>query len=217
MENTPTQVTNTSPASIGKLALALSSAQGQMKGAIKDAENPFFKSSYANLASVWEACRKALSDNELSVAQIVDANESGMFLRTMLMHSSGECLSGVMPINFSEKTNAQQIGSIITYYRRYALSAIVGVAPEDDDGNNASQVTLESPAAKWAKTDPSLNALKSSAKDFVREIEMAESLGEFNRLVEKNLDLLKQLEKLPDWLKRAQEKIAQCREAFALS
>lgn len=203
---------------IGKLATALSKAQGQMQGAKKDADNPFFKSKYADLASVWEACRKPLADNELSVSQVVDANESGMFVKTMLMHSSGECISGIMPVQFTEKTTAQQIGSIITYYRRYALSAIVGVAPEDDDGNNASQVTLQSPAAKWAQTDTAYDKIKSDTTEFVKKIEMTESIGEFNSLVENHAELLKKLaDKLPEWSSRTKLKIDQCREAFELS
>lgn len=195
-----------------KLAAALSKAQGQMLGAKKDADNPFFKSKYADLASVWDACRKALSNNELSVAQIVDADETGMYLRTILLHSSGENLEGRMPMNFSEKTNAQQIGSIITYYRRYALSAIVGVAPEDDDGNNASQITLENP-----KRDPSLEKIKTDTTEFVKKVEMAESKLELTELVTKHAALLNQLKKLPDWLQRTNDKIAQCREAFDLA
>lgn len=205
---------------IGKLAAALSKAQGQMKGAAKDADNPFFKSKYADLASVWEACRKALSDNELSVTQVVDSNETGMFLHTILMHSSGERIEGCMPIQFSEKTTAQQIGALITYFRRYALSAIVGVAPEDDDGNEASKTPLQSPAAKWAKSKPGeTDKIKADATEFSRDLEMCESIGELNRLIENKKDLMsKMTEVLPqEWTTRALQKIAQCREAFELA
>lgn len=203
---------------IARLADALSRAQGQMQGAKKDADNPFFKSKYADLASIWGACREALSANGLSVAQIVDHSpEIGMFLKTRLMHSSGESICGIMPIQFSEKATAQQIGALITYYRRYALAAIVGVAPEDDDGNEASKVPLQSPMAKWAQTDPALDKVKLDATEFSRKLEMCESIGEFNRLVENNDVLLKQLERLPEWLARARAKIAQCREAFELA
>lgn len=207
-----------------KLALALSKAQGQMQGAKKDADNPFFKSKYADLASVWEACRKALSDNELSVAQIVDADESGMFLKTVLLHSSGEKLEGRMPINFSEKTNAQQIGSIITYYRRYALSAIVGVSPEDDDGNSASQVTLEKPpiksnAQKFGSAKPGeTDELKNKVKSFVKELEMSETSTELERSIQANDKLIQDVEeKLPaEWASRMHDKIAECRASFGV-
>lgn len=205
----------------GKLALALSKAQGQMKGALKDASNPFFKSQYADLASIWEACRKALSDNELGVAQVIDTVDGNMCLRTTLLHSSGETLSGVMVMQLSDKATAQQVGSLITYYRRYALAAMVGVAPEDDDGNKASEthVKTKSPAAKWAESTPGqTDKLKEQAKEFVRKIEMSESKKELESQIETGGVLMIGLEEfLPDWHKRTEEKIAQCKEAFEMA
>lgn len=121
--------------SIGKLAKALAKAQAAIKGAKKDAENPFFKSNYADLASVWDACREALSSNGLAVTQVTEIVDGTIVLRTILMHSSGESISGILPVMVGEKATAQQLGSAITYNRRYGLAAIAGVAPEDDDGN----------------------------------------------------------------------------------
>ena len=122
---------------IGKLAEALSKAQGMIKGAVKDSENPFFKSSYADLASVWDACREALSKNGLSVVQTTRISDAGEpVIITMLLHSSGEWVSGELLVK-PVKNDPQSIGSAITYGRRYALSAMVGVAPEDDDGEKA--------------------------------------------------------------------------------
>lgn len=123
--------------SIAKLAEALSKAQGAIKNALKDSANPFFKSKYADLASVWEACRKELSENGLSVVQVPETAEGRISIKTILMHSSGEWITGdlaMLPV----KDDPQGVGSCITYARRYALSAFVGIAPEDDDGNAAS-------------------------------------------------------------------------------
>ena len=124
---------------IGKLTEALSKAQGEIKAAVKDSSNPFFKSSYADLASVWDACRKPLSSNGLAVVQTTELTEKGIILVTMLAHSSGEWMSGTLPVR-PVKDDPQGMGSAITYMRRYALAAIAGVAPEehDDDGNAAS-------------------------------------------------------------------------------
>ncbi len=123
--------------SIKELAGALSKAQGAMKGAVKDSANPFFKSKYADLASVWDACREPLSSNGLSVLQTTSFDEKGIKLVTMLLHTSGEWVSGELPVK-PVKDDPQGMGSAMTYTRRYGLSAIVGIAPEDDDGNAAS-------------------------------------------------------------------------------
>lgn len=123
---------------INELAAALSKAQGAMSHAAKDSANPFFKSKYSDLASVWDACRAALSANGLSVSQAVESGDNGkVTVNTVLMHSSGQWLSGELSM-IPVKADPQGIGSAATYARRYALSAIVGVSPDDDDGNAAS-------------------------------------------------------------------------------
>lgn len=138
MEN---QVTNSSQdmsPSIGALAAALSIAQGQMKSATKDSNNPFFKSKYADLTSVWDAIRGPLSNNKLAVFQTTSNNNGDIVVITTLAHSSGEWIRGTLALK-PVKTDPQAIGSAITYGRRYALASICGVAPEDDDGIAASQ------------------------------------------------------------------------------
>ena len=125
--------------SIAGLAAALAKAQGQMKGAVKDSANPFFKSKYADLASVVEAIRVAFSSNGLSYIQTVQPSDKDeVRVETTLLHASGEWIScGYLSLPVS-KADAQGFGSALTYARRYSLSAAVGVAPEDDDGNAAS-------------------------------------------------------------------------------
>jgi len=137
--------------SIAGLAAALAQAQGSMKGAIKDSANPFFKSKYADLASVVEAIRAAFSANGLSYIQTLEPSDKDeVRVETTLLHSSGEWIScGILSLPVS-KVDAQGYGSALTYARRYSLSAAVGVAPEDDDGNAAS---LAKPKATMDCTD----------------------------------------------------------------
>ena len=125
--------------SIKELATSLAKAQGSIKGAIKDSSNPFFKSKYADLASVVEAIRSAFAANGLSYIQTVEPSQADeVRVETMILHESGEWIScGVLALPVS-KVDAQGYGSALTYARRYSLSAAVGVAPEDDDGNAAT-------------------------------------------------------------------------------
>jgi len=122
--------------SIGALAAALSKAQADITGALKDSQNPFFKSKYADLASCWDACRKQLAANGLSVIQTTRMSEQGLMLVTTLAHASGEWVAGEMPV-LTKDASPQGQGSGITYARRYALAAIVGLAQIDDDAEAA--------------------------------------------------------------------------------
>ncbi len=130
---------------INELFTALAKAQGKIAPALKDKTNPFFKSSYADLSSIWGACRQQLSENGLSVIQTIGSNQAGgMMLVTTLGHSSGQWMRSEMPI-ILQKQDPQALGSAITYYRRYSLAAIVGiVSDEDDDGNSATHDTPKS-------------------------------------------------------------------------
>jgi hypothetical protein len=142
---------------INELAAALSKAQGQMVDALKDSSNPFFHSKYADLASVWDACRKPLSTNGLAIVQSVSCKDGIYSIETMLSHASGQFVSETLTLIVKEPT-MQGIGSAITYGRRYQLAAFVGVAPDDDDdGNAASGKTV-------AKTEPVKPAPKPALK-----------------------------------------------------
>ena len=124
--------------SIAKLATALSILQGKLTHAKKDSANPFFKSKYADLESVWDACRSLLAENGLAVMQFPGEFVDGtMSLNTVLTHSSGEYMNYLMSVPMT-KMDAQGAGSCISYMRRYALAAVVGVVQADDDGNAAS-------------------------------------------------------------------------------
>ena len=131
-------VKQTQSDTIDKLAAALSKAQSVITFAAKDTANPFFKSKYADLASVWEACRKALTDNGLSVIQSPSAEGPKVTVTTTLLHASGQYITSELTMTAAANT-PQGVGSTITYARRYALSSMVGVAQDDDDGNAASK------------------------------------------------------------------------------
>lgn len=133
--------------SIKELATALAKAQATMAGAKKDSTNPHFRSKYADLASIWEACRDALTSNGIAVVQMTRATaEEAVIVETRLMHSSGEWIEGELLVPVT-KADAQGFGSALTYARRYSLAAAVGVAPEDDDGAAAAAAR---PTAKQA-------------------------------------------------------------------
>jgi hypothetical protein len=125
---------------VNELFTALAKAQGKITSASKETKGYNYK--YADLASVWDACRAALSENGLSVTHIEAQNELGDILITILNHSSGQWIRSITPIRVkpSGKMNElQDRGSVLTYLKRYALTSIVGVAPaEDDDGKGGS-------------------------------------------------------------------------------
>jgi hypothetical protein len=123
-----------------ELATALVKAQARIDGAKKDSTNPHFKNKYADLGAVWDACREALHSNGLGIVQTPCLIEGQWALATTLVHESGEQISGYVPL-LNTKGDMQGLGSAITYARRYGLAAIVGVCPEDDDGNAASGKT----------------------------------------------------------------------------
>lgn len=122
---------------IGELASALAKAQGEIKGAVKNEDNPFFKSKYADLSQVMDACREPFSKNGIAYTQLVNVDDSGVIvLETLLMHSSGEWIASKYPI-LPVKNDPQGVGSAITYARRYSLSAIAGIPQVDDDAEGA--------------------------------------------------------------------------------
>ena len=103
------------------------------------------KSSYADLSSVWDACRAALSSNGLSVSQHPGRLEDGSAtVTTILLHKSGQHIASVCAALPRDQSPAA-VGSVVTYLRRYALAAAVGVAPEDDDGQAAHHAAPQAP------------------------------------------------------------------------
>ena len=173
----------TSP-TVGAIAAALAKAQGAMQGAKKEAVNPHFRSRYADLASVWEACRAPLAANELAVVQMLEpAGTGGISLRSLLVHSSGEFFASRLYIPLRDPS-PQAIGSAITYARRYALAALVGVAAEDDDGEEAQQRTVPAapPANTQAPAAPGPRRTEAqAARDMEQLLREAQTFGDLEK------------------------------------
>jgi len=176
---------------IGKLAEALAKAQSTMGHAMKDASNPFFKSKYADLTSVAEACRKQLAENAIAVTQTTSMNEAGQpILVTTLMHSSGEWIKGFMPV-LASKNDAQAFGSALSYARRYALAAIASVCTSDDDGEAAvgrGEDKKFQPTAKVTAIREPTAALTVTASDMHSQVRKAVEGNEsaLNQILEYN-------------------------------
>lgn len=139
---------------IANLAAALSQAQSEIEGAVKDSKNPFFKSNYADLSSIMEAVRFPLSKNGLSVTQLTTILDGQFCIVTRLMHKSGEWLEGVFPVTPAKQNDPQSVGSAMTYARRYALAAALSVPQLDDDGNLASGKFQSMPMAPVQQPKP---------------------------------------------------------------
>lgn len=152
--------------SIGNLAKALAVVQANLHPAVKDAKNPFFKSSYTTLNSVWDACRDLLSENGLSVAQVNQITLDGVIIETVLMHESGEWISGEMFLPLT-KADAQGVGSAMSYGRRYGLAAMVGIVADDDDGNAASQPKQQRQQTEKPAQLPFADRIKNVSKAIV--------------------------------------------------
>ncbi len=149
-----------------KLYAALAKAQAQIEGARKGKTNPHLKSAYADLASVWDACREALTSNGLSIIQRSVGDDPQLVqIETILCHESGAEVSGTITMR-PVKADPQGIGSCMTYARRYSLAAMVGVAPEDDDGNAASRPSQTITDAQAATVRERLDALGSDVAKF---------------------------------------------------
>jgi hypothetical protein len=181
---------------ISQITKSLAKAQGEMRDAKKDSVNPHFRSKYADLSSIIEACRKPLTSNGIAFTQLI--GDDGNNLITMLLHAdSGEWLKSVFPI-LCDKKSAQAIGSAITYAKRYSLAAICGIGSDDDDddGNEASQPSRQNitqyrppspPPPPTAKADSDLS--KIDGEKVLLQVKVSEALS-FGALTEKESEEL---------------------------
>tara|TARA_R110000787_G_scaffold265188_1_gene371152 strand:- start:34 stop:690 length:657 start_codon:yes stop_codon:yes gene_type:complete len=172
---------------IKQFAKAFIAAQTEMLNASKDSKNPFFKSKYADLTSVRGACVPALNKNGIGVLQLVVQVENKQYIKTILLHESGEemsCLTEIMNV----QNTPQAHGSGITYARRYGLQSIACIAAEDDDGNAASQGKTDRQKLAKSATAAQNEIFKEQAdKDFktIKEaLEEAVSSSEIDTLCE---------------------------------
>lgn len=136
-----------------------------MGKALKQANNPAFRSKYADLGNVMDACLPALNEAGIALIQPTGEDEHGRYVETILIHGeSGESLSCRVPLIVG-KNDMQGYGSAVTYARRYGLMAMAGIAPEDDDGNAA------------AKAAPKQEEKRMSADLFQKIQKMIEETG----------------------------------------
>ena len=154
---------------INELATAMAKFQAEVKPALKGSTNPYFKSKYADLQSCWDAAREALTKNGLSVVQggppihggsslavLPPPNGETVTVETRLMHTSGQWIESSLTMK-PAKADPQGVGSAVTYARRYALAAILGlVADEDDDGNAATHNEAKNSLPAGATAVPKL-------------------------------------------------------------
>ena len=128
---------------INELSKALSKAQKEIRVAKSDSKNPFFNSSYADLHTVMETALPVLTKHGLSIVQgNMYSSDNGFYVTTTLLHESGQWIRSEVRMPIGGKKDAHAVGSACTYGRRYGLSAMVGIAQYDDDGNKSVQSGL---------------------------------------------------------------------------
>lgn len=128
-----------------------------MSNAKKDAVNPFFKKSYADLNSIREAVMPSLNENGISVLQPTCVVDGKSYVETVLLHESGEFISSLTEVVVDKVNDAQRHGSGLSYARRYALQSIACIGAEDDDANKAAapaKPAATKQAAPAAKAEP---------------------------------------------------------------
>ena len=135
----------------------LIAAQAACDPVIKNATNPHFKNRYADLGACIDACKKSLHNHHFAVLQTNGHDQFGQYVMTSLIHVSGEKFQSIVYLVL-DRQNMQGLGSAITYARRYGLLGLVGLAPEDDDGNAASQPNISMSSKKPTKTATIQNA-----------------------------------------------------------
>lgn len=143
---------------LNELATALAAAQGEMNNATFNRTNPHFKSKYADLAAIREATLPALTAHDLAIVQFTSVNDTPeIILHTRLIHKSGQFIESAYPI---PRGSAQQMGSSMTYARRYSWSAMCGIASDDDDDGNAAEGMATKKTSAQAKRDGDFETFK---------------------------------------------------------
>jgi len=162
--------------SITEISKAMAAFQKEVKQPFRDADNPFFNSKYVPLESVVEAIHDIAPKHGLSFVQWPLNDEIGRVgVATILMHTSGEFIE-FDPVFFeAEKQTPQGYGALITYIKRYSLSAIFGItSDQDDDGNEASQATASKATDK--QLDFVTNLIKKNNETREKQIEAFRNL-----------------------------------------
>jgi hypothetical protein len=159
------------------IATALAKAQANMGKALKQANNPHFRSKYADLGNVMDACLPALNEAGIAVVQPTGEDEHGRYVETRLIHGeSGESLTCRVPLIVS-KNDMQGYGSAVTYARRYGLMTMAGIAPEDDDGNAAAKAAPKQEQRQQKPQETDAEAIER-AKEYLAEADSLDDLKE---------------------------------------
>ena len=139
---------------------AIIAAQSEMGNAKKGANNPFFNKKYADLNAIREVCIPVLNSHNIAVLQPTAFIDGKNFVKTILLHESGETIESLTEIVYSRPNDAQAQGSGITYARRYGLQSLLNIGAEDDDGNGSSNPIPPAQTQQPALELPWLNILK---------------------------------------------------------
>ncbi len=163
-----------------EIATALSRAQANMKTADKSSVNPHFKSKYADLAEVWDACREALTTEGLSVVQLVQRSPEGPYLKTILLHSSGESIESETPLFLPQVASMQNLGSAVTYAKRISLMAIAGISVgEADDDGEENRRSIESAETDKKKAAGEFREMVGQLQGVIKSAGLSDKLMAF--------------------------------------
>ena len=172
------------------IAAALAAAQSEMGKALKSANNPHFRSKYADLASVMDACMPSLSAHGIAVIQPTTDDDGDRYVETVLIHGeTGETLKCRVPLIVS-KNDMQGYGSAVTYARRYGLMSMAGIAPEDDDGNAAAKAPPQERREQQGPTKGQVNGAKQRLADAENLDDLKAAWSELSNALQHEKDVI---------------------------
>lgn len=171
---------------INNLMAGLLKFQGQVNKIKKDAKNPHFKSNYASLSKILEEVTPVLTESGLVITQHFDID----VLTTMICHAeSGEWMSSDYPITVKDVSNPQQLGSALSYARRYGLQSVLLLNASDDDGAAAAQATTPASIVKQPLTTKSKKWKESAESYVIEQLSAGKSPEEIISVISKGYDL----------------------------
>jgi hypothetical protein len=156
---------------------AIVKAQAEMPTAPKDGHNPHFRSKYATLQSIAETAKPVLKKHGLAIIQTFEVACDGISIVTTLVHESGQYISGSLYLK-AQKNDPQGYGSAITYGRRYAMAAILGMVADEDDDANAASTPQSIPPSAPAKSDENKPWLDEKDEAYQKAMEYVKGKGE---------------------------------------
>jgi hypothetical protein len=164
------------------ITAALLKAQKEMGNAKKDSVNPFFKSKYSDLNSVREAVIPLLNENGIAVMQPMVTIDGNEYVKTILLHESGECIESFTKILCKAQNDPQAYGSGVTYARRYGLQSLVCIGAEDDDAKQATKEPIKTkvPTDQLQKAKQAIEAGTITRDQAIEKLKKSFNLNEEN-------------------------------------